>query len=182
MYKALKPFTMSGANYLIDNDVDVSNLTEKQIDSLIKRKYIVKLNEGGVVPVTGDNTSAPLLINVPIIEKDSTLEVVLTAEQVVEVFTVLQSTVDGANLLIANIESEDELIVIHQLDSRKGVKELAKLRAEALEKEAEAKRLENADGDSEDSDPNGDDENTDPDAESSNGDGENPDSNGSGEE
>ena len=125
MFTALKPCTISGKKYLIDDEVDVSMLTDKEIAHLLKRKFIIETKgEGGDI--------APSLLAVPIINEDETLTLEMTGEQVVECLGILQLTADDAIEAIKGIEDEAKLILIHRIDSRKTVKEAAKKRAEAL--------------------------------------------------
>lgn len=133
MYKALKPFPMSGEQYLIDDIVDVSTLTDTQIARLLKKKFIVNVDVGADA-VTATLETA--LLAIPVIDKDETFAVSLSEQDIVDVFTVLQLSADDAIKNIAEIEADNVLILIHKIDSRKTVKEAAKNRATAL---AEAK-------------------------------------------
>lgn len=138
MYKALKPFPMSGKHYLIDDVVDVSTLTDTQIARLLKKKFIVDIGDGAV-------TSEPerALIAIPVIDKDETFAVSLSDQDIVDVFTALQLSAEKAIEMIAEINAENTLILIHKLDDRKTVKEAAKNRATAL---AEAENNANGTG------------------------------------
>lgn len=126
-YKALKPFPMSGKKYLIDDIVDVSTLTDTQIARLIKKKFIVDIGEEAV---TAELEST--LIAIPVIDKDETFAVSLSEQDIVDVFTALQLSAEKAIEMIAEINAENTLILIHKLDDRKTVKEAAKNRATAL--------------------------------------------------
>lgn len=128
-YKALKPFPMSGKKYLIDDIVDVSTLTDTQIARLIKKGLIVN------VDVDADAVTATLetaLLAIPVIDKDETFAVSLSEQDIVDVFTALQISAEKAIEMIAEINAENTLILIHKLDDRKTVKEAAKNRATAL--------------------------------------------------
>lgn len=129
MYKALKPFPMSGKHYLIDDVVDVSTLTDTQIARLLKKRLIVN------VDVAADAVTVQpegVMLAIPVIDKDETFAVSLSEQDIVDVFTVLQLSAEKAIEMIAEINAENTLILIHKLDDRKTVKEAAKNRATAL--------------------------------------------------
>ena len=127
MYKSLKPFPMSGKQYLIDDIVDVSTLSDTQIARLLKKKFIVDIGEGAI-------TVQPegVMLAIPVIDKDETFAVSLSEQDIVDVFTILQLSAEKAIEMIAEINAENTLILIHKLDDRKTVKEAAKNRATAL--------------------------------------------------
>lgn len=131
MYKALKPCTISGKKYLIDDEVDVSLLTEKDIASLEKKKFVVEAGLNAPVS-TDDAEPIEKTVEVPVITEDGTITVDLTAEQLCKVVTVIQSKAEEAVEEVNLIEDEDSLILIHRLDSRKTVQKAAKEKAEAL--------------------------------------------------
>lgn len=140
LYKALKPCTISGKKYLIDNEVDVSTLTEKEIASLKKMRFIVEAGLNAPVS-TDEENPVEKTVEVPVITKDGTFTVDLTADQLCKVVTVIQSEAEKAVEEVNLIEDENTLILIHRLDSRKTVQKAAKEKAEALAKakaEAEA--------------------------------------------
>lgn len=149
MYIALKPCQISGKKYIIDDEVDVSMLTEQEIASLCKKKLIVKA-------VAGDNacTASPeeALLTVPVVTKDETVEVTVTGEQLRDVVALVQKTAEEAKKEIKIITEEAMLILIHRLDNRSSVQEAAQKRAEALAKEAEEAQKANSDEDEENGD------------------------------
>ena len=130
VFIALKPCLISGVQYFIDDDVDVSKLTDEQIAALCKRKVIVKAGES-----EGEYYSATLeetMLSVPVITKESTLTLPMTGEQLCTVVSVIQRPAEEAVELVKDINEEPTLILIHRLDSRKTVQAVAKERAEAL--------------------------------------------------
>lgn len=130
MFIALKPCTISGKKYLIDDKVDTSMLSEKEIAGLLKKKFIVKTEED-----KGEDNALPPafgLLSVPVITKDDTLMLPMTGEQLCEVVTLIQGTAKDAIDAIKGITEEAPLILLHRLDSRSSVQEAAKKRAEAI--------------------------------------------------
>lgn len=133
MYIALKPCTISGSKYLVNDVVDTSALSSAEVAALIKRKQIAG-NDEGVVPAASLET----LIAIPVLGEEENFAVSLSDEQIVEVFTVLQQTADDAIKAIGEMTAENALILIHRIDERKTVKKAA---------EARAKELNNGEGD-----------------------------------
>lgn len=131
MYKALKPFPMSGKQYLIDDIVDVSTLSDTQIARLLKKRFIVDIGEGAI-------TVQPegVMLAIPVLDEKEPFAVSLSEQDIVDVFTVFQLSADDAIKKIAEITADNALILIHKVDGRKTVREAAKNRAIEL---AEAK-------------------------------------------
>lgn len=140
MYKALKPCTFAGRKFIIGDEIPADLVLNPQ--KLLKRGTIVQVNGEAETSLVPEVQEGETVIVVPVYDKDEVINISLTAEQIVEVVTIIQHTVDEAEETIKGITSEDELIVIHRLDSRKGVKEAAEKRANELE---EAKVKANAD-------------------------------------
>lgn len=126
MYKALKPCTISGKKYIVNETVDVSLCTQKEIDALVKRELITGL------PDTIGGELEEKLFEVPVINKDEVFNISITGAQLADVVTILQGTADAAIDAIKNVAAEAPLILIHRLDSRKSVQEAAQKRAEAI--------------------------------------------------
>ena len=74
----------------------------------------------------------PAPITIPLTKDGGVYEVVATPEDIITAISVMQLTLDEASKIIEATESEEALILIHALDSRKGIKEAASKRAEAL--------------------------------------------------
>lgn len=180
MYKALKPCTLAGRKFIIDDEIPADLVLNPQ--KLIKRGTIVHVNDEVETYLVPEVKQDEVVISIPVYNNDEVINISLSAEQIVEVVTILQHTVDEAKEVIKNIASEDELIVIHRLDSRKGVKEVAEDRANELE-EAKANADSNTNGDNDpdgSGDDNGDGNNGSNNTAGDNNDGNN--ANGSGEE
>lgn len=127
MFTALKPCTIAGTKYLIDDEVDVSMLSDEEIAYLCKKKFIIAGKDNDVIV-----SDKPAMLDVPVINKDETLTVSMTGEQLCEVIGLLQRTADEAIEAIKGITDDGQLVLIHRLDSRKTVQSAAKERHEAL--------------------------------------------------
>lgn len=128
MYIALKPCTISGAKYLVNDVVDTSALTAAEVAALIKRKQIAG-NDEGVAPVASLDST---LIAIPVLGAEENFAVALSDEQIIEVFSIMQTTADDAIKAIGEMTDENVLILIHACDNRKTVKKAAEDRAKEL--------------------------------------------------
>ncbi len=128
MFTALKPCTIAGKKYIIDDEVDVSKLSDEEIAFLIKRKFIIEAKDNDVIV-----SDKPAMLDVPVINKDKTLSVAMTGEQLCEVIGLLQRTAEDVIEAIKGITDDGQLALIHRLDSRKTVQAAANERHEALE-------------------------------------------------
>ena len=133
MYIALKPCRVSGEKYLINDVVDVSKLSEREIAALVKMKKIAGSSDASVLPGTpADGEPEEKLFEVPVINKDEVFNINITGAQLAEVVAIIQKSADDAVKAVKEVTAEAPLILIHRLDSRKSVQEAAQKRAEEL--------------------------------------------------
>ena len=138
MYIALKPCRVSGEKYLINDIVDVSKLSEREIAALLKMKKIAGTPDASVLPGTpADVEPEEKLFEVPVINKDETFNIEITGAQLAEVVAIIQKSADDAVKAVKEVAAEAPLILIHRLDSRKSVQEAAQKRAEELASNSE---------------------------------------------
>lgn len=133
MYKALKPCTISGKKYIVNDEVDISLCSAKEIDALVKRKLITGMPDTAGTPAASEN-SAPeeKLFEVPVINKDEVFNINITGAQLAEVVAIIQKAAEEAVKAVKEVTAEAPLILIHRLDTRKSVQEAAQKRAEEL--------------------------------------------------
>lgn len=148
MYIALKPCTIAGKKYLVDDTVDTSVLTNKEVASLVKRRMIAGNGEG-IAHVDAPAPPESPLLAVPILGEAEPFAVALTNEQIVDVFTVLQMNADDAAKAIGEMTEENPLIVIHRIDERKTVKKAAEARAKEITEAAEGGETQDNSGEGE---------------------------------
>ena len=129
MFIANKPCTFYGQDFKIGEVVPAELIDVKAVKSLKQMRVIVEAGEqkGSVVAPVANGVFA-----VPVITKDGTLSVELTAEALHVLFTVLQENADNAAELVEAQEDKDLLLCIHALDKRKTVQNIAKEKATAL--------------------------------------------------
>lgn len=138
MYIALKPCRVSGEKYLINDIVDVSKLSEREIAALLKMKKIAGTADASVLPGTpAEGEPEEKLFEVPVINKDETFNIEITGAQLAEVVAIIQKSADDAVKAVKEVAAEAPLILIHRLDSRKSVQEAAQKRAEELASNSE---------------------------------------------
>lgn len=129
MFIANKPCTFMGKSFLIGEVVPDELVDVKAVKRLKQMRVIFEAGEQKKAVVA---TAGNQLFTVPVITKDGTLPVELTAEALTVLFTVLQETADNAAELVEAQENKDLLLCIHALDKRKTVQNIAKERATAL--------------------------------------------------
>lgn len=138
MYIALKPCRVSGTKYLINDVVDVSKLSEREIAALVKMKKIAGTSDNSGAPVVpGNGESAEALFEVPVINKDEVFNIEITGAQLAEVVAIIQKAAEEAVKAVKEVTAEAPLILIHRLDTRKSVQEAAQKRAEELAADTE---------------------------------------------
>lgn len=138
MYIALKPCRVSGKMYLINDEVDVSSLSEREIAALVKMKKIIGVpDKTGNSDVPGNGEPEEKLFEVPVINKDEVFNINITGAQLAEVVAIIQQTADEAVKAVKEVTAEAPLILIHRLDTRKSVQEAAQKRAEELAADTE---------------------------------------------
>lgn len=124
MYIAKKPCSFAGRDFLIGDPVPEELVLKSRVPNLIKTGVLEEITveaQEGVVKFT---------IPVHAVEGDLSLE--LNNEEMVQVFDVLQASVEDARIVIDGITSNDVLILLDVSDSRKAVKKLVKDRANVL--------------------------------------------------
>ena len=138
MYIALKPCRVSGEKYLINDIVDVSKLSEREIAALLKMKKIAGTADAAVLPGTpAEGEPEEKLFEVPVINKDEVFNINITGAQLAEVVAIIQQTAEEAVKAVKEVTAEAPLILIHRLDTRKSVQEAAQKRAEELAADTE---------------------------------------------
>lgn len=125
MFTALKPCKICGIKYLIDDTVNVDLLTEQQIAALVKKKYLayVDNSDDAIIQKTA----------IPVDAGDGSLNVELSGDEIVEVFTVLQISDNTAAIeIVSEISNIDELRLLKATVIKKPVKEAVVKRYEEI--------------------------------------------------
>lgn len=80
------------------------------------------------------------IVSIPIkLENEESVLLIMTPEEIATAVQILQMNTDEGTKVIAEVKSENVLIMLHAIDSRKTIKEAAKKQADLLFTEAQAK-------------------------------------------
>lgn len=120
-YVALKPVKFCGRQYKVGEIVPEGIVDERRSLFLKKSGHIAE-----AASVNGANTENlsvnPNTLSIPLLQ--SKHELVMNAQQLSQFFATIQKTMDEAKIEIATMTEEDVpvLELLHEIDSRKGIK------------------------------------------------------------
>lgn len=120
-YVALKPVKFCGRQYKVGEIVPEGIVDERRSLFLKKSGHIAE-----AASVDGANTENlsvnPNTLSIPLLQ--SKHELVMNAQQLSQFFATIQKTIDEAKIEIATMTEEDVpvLELLHEIDSRKGIK------------------------------------------------------------
>lgn len=120
-YVALKPVKFCGRQYKVGEIVPEGVVDERRSLFLKKSGHIAE-----AASVNGANTENlsvnPNTLSIPLLQ--SKHELVMNAQQLSQFFAIIQKTIDEAKIEIATMTEEDVpvLELLHEIDSRKGIK------------------------------------------------------------
>lgn len=130
---ALKPCTFGGKKFKIGEEVPAELVANPKLQA---KRNVLSISDGEVIPVeelqeyTAEVGQVKFCINIH--TKEGELPVEATNEELQLVFDVLQENTDDAKKTISEIKSENALILLDVVDSRKTVKTAIKERVDAL--------------------------------------------------
>lgn len=120
-YVALKPVKFCGRQYKVGEIVPEGVVDERRSLFLKKSGHIAE-----AASVNGANTENlsvnPNTLSIPLLQ--SKHELVMNAQKLSQFFATIQKTIDEAKIEIATMTEEDVpvLELLHEIDSRKGIK------------------------------------------------------------
>lgn len=120
-YVALKPVKFCGRQYKVGEIVPEGVVDERRSLFLKKSGHIAEA--ASVNGANTDNLSVnPNTLSIPLLQ--SKHELVMNAQQLSQFFATIQKTIDEAKIEIATMTEEDVpvLELLHEIDSRKGIK------------------------------------------------------------
>lgn len=120
-YVALKPVKFCGRQYKVGEIVPEGIVDERRSLFLKKSGHIAE--EASVNGANTENLSVnPNTLSIPLLQ--SKHELVMNAQQLSQFFATIQKTIDEAKIEIATMTEEDVpvLELLHEIDSRKGIK------------------------------------------------------------
>lgn len=130
-YIVKKPMNLAGKRRIIGEVLSDEEINLTRVYSLVQSGYLAEVGNMSESVHNFDTIKERMnvtqkegmsMINVPIKQGNDSFELELTAEDVVQVFEILQETVEVATERIKEIEKEEVLILIDATDNRKGVK------------------------------------------------------------
>lgn len=130
-YIVKKPMNLAGKRRIIGEVLSDEEINLTRVYSLVQSGYLAEVGNMSESVHNFDTIKERMnvtqkegmaMINVPIKQGNDSFELELTAEDVVQVFEILQETVEVATERIKEIEKEAVLILIDATDNRKGVK------------------------------------------------------------
>ena len=120
-YVALKPVKFCGRQYKVGEIVPEGIVDERRSLFLKKSGHIAEA--ASVYGENSENLSVnPNTLSIPLLQ--SKHELVMNAQQLSQFFATIQKTIDEAKIEIATMTEEDVpvLELLHEIDSRKGIK------------------------------------------------------------
>ena len=130
-YIAIKPCKFAGQTFRIGDEVPADVIQPGAAKNLVKMGIIAPQDGGKPAPtIEYIRDPTPIRVNIPV--RDGRLNLNLTAEGLQAIFDVLTATISEAEPVIREITDSDALILLHESDPRKSIKELVETRAKAL--------------------------------------------------
>lgn len=118
-YVALKPVNFGGKQYKIGETIPEGVVDERRSLFLKKSGHIAEVANGANTENLSVNSNT---LSIPLLQ--SKHEVVMNSQQLLQFFDTIQKTMDEAKIEIATMTEEDApvLELLHEIDSRKGIK------------------------------------------------------------
>lgn len=146
-----KPITLSGRSFTYGELIPDGYVLPERALALLRSNYIAAIEPGAlaaeaitpILPFQSDNGEN--LITIPIMAKEGILEATMSSQSVITVLTILQENTEEATKKISEMEEMDALILVHAVDSRKGIQKAAEERAAQLKKNLETEDSEKGD-------------------------------------
>lgn len=127
---AKRSCSFGGVDYSVGEFIPHEAVMPNRVAALKATNTIAEVN----MP---EEQQGEIMVEIPIINGDELFYVGLTTQEIIDVVTIMQQNTETATSSIAEITNHDQLIMLDTLESRKGVKEVVKKRAEALIAEEE---------------------------------------------
>jgi hypothetical protein len=144
MFTAQKFCKFAGQEFRIGEIIPDELIHREAIPRLKASGMIAEYSSGSLLTAAGSIDGSPddmmenIQVVVPVFKDDQKIECLLDEEQIGTWATILQSNVSDAADMIASVDDEDLLMVIHATDSRKGVKTAVEERVTSLKAEEES--------------------------------------------
>lgn len=141
-YICNKACKFGGVAYNAGDTIPFDAVLPSRERALINQGYITPANIAAEAPVSPQLPFEPAPgVNIPILAKEGTLELIISPEGIAEGIRILQLNAKDAEKAIRELEEEEVLILIDALDERSTVRSTAKSRAQALMPEELAEEI-----------------------------------------
>lgn len=132
--------TFSGHRYEKGQLIDGRHILPSRVQALIRNGRIARAEAepaAELVAETGHARTAPGTIPVPVPMRDQggnamVMQLMMAPADIVAAIGIMQQNVENAAKAIKDVTNEDILILLDSADSRKGVKDAARVQAEKL--------------------------------------------------
>ncbi len=120
-YVALKPVNFGGRQYKAGEIIQEGVVDERRSLFLKKSRHIAEVASANEA-YTEDLSVNPNTLSIPLLQ--SKHELAVNTQQLLQFFATIQKTMDEAKIEIATMTEEDTpvLQLLHEIDSRKGIK------------------------------------------------------------
>lgn len=134
MLVARKPCSFGGEKFYIGDIIPEKLVANPKAQEKMGNLSVIKSDEGTLMEGLSEFTAqvGEVLFEIPIVQKDGELKIMLSEEKIAKIFGIMQMTVKEAETAIENISDEDVLIVLNACDSRKTVKSVTEAVATRL--------------------------------------------------
>lgn len=138
MYTVTKPLNLRGRRRVMGEIVENCDVEQSRAAFFIRNGYLSEISEkqpntaGGSASVSAKKQKPEIKVDIPIIKKDGAMALSTAPESVSMALWLIQTAAAEAVPEIAQVEDEDILIILDACDTRKTVKEAARIRAAEL--------------------------------------------------
>ena len=138
MYTVTKPLNLRGRRRVMGEIVENCDVEQSRAAFFIRNGYLTEISEkqpntaGGSASVSAKKQKPEIKVDIPIIKKDGAMALSTAPESVSMALWLIQTAAAEAVPEIAQVEDEDILIILDACDTRKTVKEAARIRAAEL--------------------------------------------------
>lgn len=138
MYTVTKPLNLRGRRRVMGEIVENCDVEQSRAAFFIRNGYLSEISEkqpntaGGSASVSAKKQKPEIKVDITIIKKDGAMALSTAPESVSMALWLIQTAAAEAVPEIAQVEDEDILIILDACDTRKTVKEAARIRAAEL--------------------------------------------------
>lgn len=138
-YICTKNINLGGTAYQKGETIPGEAVLPNRVRALTREGYIAAQNDAAAVPpeTPQNEPIAPAPIVLPITKNGGVMELVAAPGDIIQAVSILQLNAEEAAKAVAEVESEEALILIDALDTRKTVRTATAARAEELNKSDE---------------------------------------------